>query len=146
MEEIVVTGIRGSMQQSLERKRNADHFVDAITAEDIGAFPEQNLAESLQRISGVAIDRKSGEGAFVSVRGLGPQFVQTTIGGVFQRPTSLPGSHDGRGQTNTKSRVVGFHAFQSGLVQGGGSSQVTTGRSRRRWPRWFPSTSNRVSP
>ncbi|MDG2071503.1 MAG: hypothetical protein P8J55_07230, partial [Pseudomonadales bacterium] len=62
MEEIVVVGIRGSLQQSLERKRNADHFVDAITAEDIGAFPDQNLAESLQRISGVAIDRKSGEG------------------------------------------------------------------------------------
>ena len=117
MEEIVVTGIRGSMQQSLERKRNADHFVDAITAEDIGAFPEQNLAESLQRISGVAIDRKSGEGAFVSVRGLGPQFVQTTIGGRVSASNVAPGSHDGTGATNTKSRVVGFHAFQSGLVQ-----------------------------
>ena len=92
-------------------------FVDAITAEDIGAFPEQNLAESLQRISGVAIDRKSGEGAFVSVRGLGPQFVQTTIGGRVSASNVAPGSHDGRGQTNTKSRVVGFHAFQSGLVQ-----------------------------
>ena len=61
IEEIVVTGIRGSLQQSLERKRDADHFVDAITAEDIGSFPDQNLAESLQRISGVAIDRKSGK-------------------------------------------------------------------------------------
>ena len=47
IEEVVVIGIRGSMQQSLERKRQADHFVDAITAEDIGAFPEQNLAEAL---------------------------------------------------------------------------------------------------
>ncbi len=42
IEEIVVTGIRGSLQQSLERKRDADHFVDAITAEDIGSFPDQN--------------------------------------------------------------------------------------------------------
>ncbi len=117
LEEIVVYGIRGGLQQSLERKRNADHFVDAITAEDIGAFPDQNLAEALQRISGVAIDRKSGEGAFVSVRGLGPQFVQTTIGGRVSASNVAPGSHDGRGQTNTKSRAVGFHAFQSGLVQ-----------------------------
>ena len=116
-EVIVVTGIRGSMQQSLERKRNADHFVDAITAEDIGAFPDQNLAESLQRVSGVAIDRKSGEGAFVSVRGLGPQFVQATINGRVSASNVSPGSHDGRGATNAGSRAVGFHAFQSGLVQ-----------------------------
>ena len=116
VEEIVVTGIRGSMQQSLERKRNADHFVDAITAEDIGAFPDQNLAEALQRISGVAIDRKSGEGAFVSVRGLGPQFVATTIGGRVSASNVAPGSHDGRGNSNPKSRAVGFHGFQSGLV------------------------------
>jgi iron complex outermembrane receptor protein len=117
MEEIVVVGIRGSMLRSLQRKRNADHFVDAITAEDIGAFPDQNLAESLQRISGVAIDRKSGEGAFISVRGLGPQFVQTTIHGRVSASNVAPGSHDGTGQTNAKSRAVGFHAFQSGLVQ-----------------------------
>ena len=117
VEVIIVRGIRGSMQQSLERKRQADHFVDAITAEDIGAFPEQNLAEALQRVSGVAIDRKSGEGKFVSVRGLGPQFVQTTIGGRVSASNNAPGSHDGRGQTNPKSRVVGFDAFQTGLVQ-----------------------------
>ena len=117
IEEIVVVGIRGSLSVSLARKRRADHFIDTITAEDIGAFPAQNLAESLQRISGVAIDRKSGEGAFVSVRGLGPQFVQTTIGGRVSASNVAPGSHDGRGATNTKSRAVGFHAFQSGLVQ-----------------------------
>ncbi|MCE2461885.1 MAG: TonB-dependent receptor plug domain-containing protein, partial [Pseudomonadales bacterium] len=117
IEEVVVVGIRVSLRQSLNRKKNADHFLDAITAEDIGAFPNQNLAESLQRISGVAIDRKSGEGAFVSVRGLGPQFIQTTIGGRVSASNVAPGSHDGRGSTNTKSRVVGFHAFQSGLVQ-----------------------------
>lgn len=117
IEEVVVVGIRVSLRQSLNRKKNADHFLDAITAEDIGSFPNQNLAEALQRISGVAIDRKSGEGAFVSVRGLGPQFVQTTIGGRVSASNVAPGSHDGRGATNTKSRAVGFHAFQSGLVQ-----------------------------
>lgn len=116
-EEVIVYGIRGSMQQSLERKRMADHFKDTITAEDIGLFPDQNLAEALQRVSGVAIDRKSGEGAFVSVRGLGPNFVQTTINGRVSASNVSPGSHDGRGATNSGSRVVGFHAFQSGLVQ-----------------------------
>ena len=117
VEEVVVTGIRGSLQQSLARKRLADHFVDAITAEDIGAFPDQNLAESLQRISGVAIDRKEGEGAFVSVRGLGPQYVQTTIGGRVAASNVDPGQHAGRGQTNRGTRVIGFDSFQSGLVQ-----------------------------
>ena len=117
MEEIVVTGIRGSMQQSLERKRNADHFVDAITAEDIGAFPDQNLAESLQRISGVAIDRKSGEGAFVSVRGLGPQYVQTTVHGRVAASNVASNTNSGLGNNNVKSRAVSFSAFQSGLVQ-----------------------------
>ena len=117
VEVVIVRGIRSSLEQSLERKRQADHFVDAITAEDIGAFPDQNLAEALQRISGVAIDRKSGEGAFVSVRGLGPQFVQTTIAGRVSASNVAPGSHDGRGNSNPKSRAVGFHGFQSGLVQ-----------------------------
>lgn len=116
-EEIVVFGIRGSMRRSLERKRSADHFVDAITAEDIGAFPSQNLAEAMQRIPGVAIDRKSGEGAFVSVRGLGPQFVQTTIHGRVAASNVSPGSHDGLGNNNRGSRAVGFNNFQGGLVQ-----------------------------
>ena len=100
-----------------KEKRDADHFVDAITAEDIGAFPDQNLAESLQRISGVAIDRKSGEGAFVSVRGLGPQFVQTTVHGRVSASNVAPGDFNGMGANNAKSRAVGFNQFQSGLVQ-----------------------------
>lgn len=115
-EEVIVYGIRGSLQQSLQRKKAADHFVDIITAEDIGAFPTQNLAEALQRVSGVAIDRKEGEGAFVSIRGLGPQFAQSTINGRGSASNVDPGQHDGRGQANRGSRVIGFHAFQSGLV------------------------------
>ena len=115
-EEVIVYGIRGSLQQSLQRKKAADHFVDIITAEDVGAFPTQNLAEALQRVSGVAIDRKEGEGAFVSIRGLGPQFAQSTINGRVSASNVDPGQHDGRGQTNRGSRVVGFHAFQAGLV------------------------------
>ena len=70
-DEIVVTGIRQSLKQSMDVKRDATGIVDAITAEDIGKFPDTNLAESLQRIPGVAIDRNNGEGATVTVRGWG---------------------------------------------------------------------------
>ena len=60
--EIVVTGIRASLREAVEIKRNAQGVVDAISAEDIGKFPDTNLAESLQRITGVSIDRQNGEG------------------------------------------------------------------------------------
>ena len=80
-DEIIVTGIRGSLKQSLDVKRNADQVVDAISAEDVGKFPDTNLAEALQRITGVAIDRSGGEGQFITVRGLGPEFNTVTLNG-----------------------------------------------------------------
>lgn len=80
-EEIVVRGIRGSLKKSADLKRDNAGIVDAITAEDIGDFPDTNLAESLQRISGVAIDRERGEGKSVTVRGFGPQFNLVTLNG-----------------------------------------------------------------
>src|SRR5690606_28988187 len=81
IEEIVVRGIRGSLTTSMNRKRNAQGVVDAITSEDIGKFPDTNLAESLQRISGVSIDREIGEGSRVTVRGVGPDFNLVTLNG-----------------------------------------------------------------
>lgn len=87
IEEIVVTGIRSSLIQSMDRKRYADGVVDAITAEDIGDFPDTNLAESLQRITGVSIDRERGEGARVTVRGFGPEFNLVLLNG-RQMPAS----------------------------------------------------------
>jgi len=81
LEEVVVTGIRGSLQRALDVKRDAVGVVDAIAAEDIGKFPDQNVAESLQRISGVSIDRSGGEGQFVTVRGFGPQFNAVLVNG-----------------------------------------------------------------
>ncbi|TRO89938.1 TonB-dependent receptor [Glycocaulis profundi] len=71
----------GSLASALDRKRNADSIIDAINAEDIGNFPSQNIAESLQRITGVSIERDRGEGLFVSVRGLGANFQVTTLNG-----------------------------------------------------------------
>ena len=87
MEEVVVTGIRQSLVESADFKREDKGVVDAITAEDIGAFPDTNLAEALQRVTGVSIDRARGEGQYVTVRGFGPAFNLVTLNG-RQMPTT----------------------------------------------------------
>ncbi len=85
---IVITGsIRSALESSLDLKRNAQGVVDGISAEDIGKFPDTNLAESLQRISGVSIDRSIGEGSRVTVRGVGPEFNAVLLNG-RQMPAS----------------------------------------------------------
>ena len=81
LDTIVVTGIRGSLDHSMGIKRDAAGVVDAISAEDIGKFPDTNLAESLQRITGISIERRDGEGAQVTARGFGPQFNMVTLNG-----------------------------------------------------------------
>ncbi len=86
MEEIITTGIRGSLTRSMDIKRDSSGVVDAISAEDIGKFPDANLAESLQRVTGVSIDRQRGEGSQVTVRGFGPEYNLVTING-RQMPT-----------------------------------------------------------
>ena len=86
IEEIITTGIRGSLTRSMDVKRSSTGVVDAISAEDIGKFPDPNLAESLQRITGVSIDRQRGEGSQVTVRGFGPEYNLVTING-RQMPT-----------------------------------------------------------
>ena len=78
---VVVKGIRASLANSAAIKRDSQGVVDAITAEDIGDFPDTNLAESLQRISGVSIDRANNEGARVTVRGFGPNQNLVTLNG-----------------------------------------------------------------
>ncbi|MDX2413043.1 MAG: TonB-dependent receptor [Woeseiaceae bacterium] len=82
IEEIVAVGIRGSLQSSMVQKRDAQGVSDGIIAEDIGKFPDTNLAESMQRITGVSIDRSAiGEGSKVTVRGVGPDFNLVTLNG-----------------------------------------------------------------
>ncbi|WP_417451046.1 TonB-dependent receptor [Kordiimonas sp.] len=80
-EEIVVTGIRGALRKSLDMKRNNNAIVDAVSSEDIGKFPDKNVAESLQRVPGVTIQRQFGEGAAVSIRGAGNELTLTTLNG-----------------------------------------------------------------
>jgi len=83
VEEVVVTGsFRDSLKNALNLKRNSINAVDSIVAEDIGDFPDNNLADAMQRIPGVNIDRVGGEGKQISVRGLSPDFTRVRINGM----------------------------------------------------------------
>ncbi|GGC20215.1 TonB-dependent receptor [Pseudoduganella buxea] len=79
--KVVVSGIRASLSSSLTTKRMQDGVVDAVSAEDAGKFPDTNIAESLQRVTGVQIQRNNGEGRYISVRGLGPEFNNVLVNG-----------------------------------------------------------------
>lgn len=81
IEVIQVKGIRGSLIRSMDVKREANGVVDSISAEDMGKFPDTNLAESLQRITGVSVSRSNGEGSQITVRGFGPEFNLVTLNG-----------------------------------------------------------------
>lgn len=87
VDDIIVTGVRASLDRAMDIKRNSSGVVDAISAEDIGKFPDTNLAESLQRVSGVSINRVNGEGSEVTVRGFGGGFNLVTLNG-RQMPTA----------------------------------------------------------
>ncbi|WNO09262.1 TonB-dependent receptor [Teredinibacter sp. KSP-S5-2] len=80
-EEVVVTGIRGSLQASVDIKRASTSVVDAVSAEDIGKFPDSDVAEALGRIPGVAVNRQFGQGQQVSIRGASNQLTLTTLNG-----------------------------------------------------------------
>ncbi|TMO47058.1 TonB-dependent receptor [Pseudoalteromonas sp. S4389] len=81
VEVIEVTGIRSSIKESNFRKREATTVVDVVVADDIGKFPDENLAEALQRIPGITITRNGGEGQNILVRGLGGGYNITTLNG-----------------------------------------------------------------
>jgi outer membrane receptor protein involved in Fe transport len=112
LEGITVTGYAASVQKAIEIKRDAVGQVDAVFAEDIGKFPDQNLAESLQRIPGVSIVREGGEGRQISVRGLSPDFVRVRIDGMEALATT--GSNDNSGGNN-RGRSFDFNVFASEL-------------------------------
>jgi TonB-dependent receptor len=112
VEEIVVTGFRGSLNAALNIKRNEAGVVDAIVAEDIADFPDLNLAESVQRIPGVSIDRDAGEGRSITVRGLSSDFTRTRINGMEAQATT--GGTDSSGGAN-RGRGFDFNVFASEL-------------------------------
>lgn len=88
---IEITGIRGSLIRSMDMKREKSGVVDVISSEEIGKFPDTNLAESLQRITGVSVSRSNGEGSQITVRGFGPSFNLVTLNG-----RQMPGTGNSR--------------------------------------------------
>ena len=107
--DIVITGFRASLNSALNLKRNETAAVDSIVAEDIGKFPDSNLAESMQRVPGVALSRgDGGEGRNISVRGLGAQFTRVRINGM--EGVSQVSSSDIRGGVAT-GRSFDFVTF-----------------------------------
>ncbi|OWQ92292.1 hypothetical protein CDN99_08135 [Roseateles aquatilis] len=83
LEQVVITGIAGSIESSLNQKRRASNLVEVITAEDMGKFPDLNLSESLQRVPGITLERNNvGDGSAINLRGLGPQFTVVTVNGM----------------------------------------------------------------
>ncbi|MGH6613995.1 TonB-dependent receptor [Sphingomonas sp.] len=142
-DDIIVTGIRASLRASADIKRDAQGVVDAISAEDIGKFPDTNLAESLQRITGVSIDRSNGEGSLVTVRGFGPEFNLVTLNG-RQMPTALIG--DGGSAPSSRSfdfanlaseGVAAVEVYKSGraTLESGGIGSTINIRSPRPFDR-----------
>ncbi|MBN8432352.1 TonB-dependent receptor [Microbulbifer salipaludis] len=126
LEEITVTGIRGSLQDALSTKRDSYSIVDAISSEDIGKFPDKNVAESLQRVPGVTIQRQFGEGAAVSIRGAGNDLTLTTLNGQNVASTGWFVLEPAKRSFNYEllpSELVGdievYKASQADLAEGG---------------------------
>ena len=104
LQEVVITGIRASLEKSLEVKKNAVGVVDAISAEDIGKFPDSSLAAAIQRVPGVSVSRgtssmggtptTTGDATEITVRGFGPSFNQTLFDG---RPVATAIGNSSRG-------------------------------------------------
>lgn len=117
IEEVVVRGIKKSQMEALNIKKDNVNFVDAISAEDVGKLPDRNIAEALQRVPGIAIQRERGEGDFVSIRGLGPDFVRGTINGrtytsgTESRDSTLNGAAD-----STTGRATNFDVLPSEII------------------------------
>ncbi len=131
LEEVVVSGIRRALKRGQDTKRSAGGVVDSISAEGIGKFPDNNLAESLQRISGVSIDRSGGEGQSITVRGFGPEFNTVLLNG-----RQLASESDTRGfgfDTIAAEMVAGIDVAKtaSASTQSGGVGSTINIRTMR---------------
>jgi iron complex outermembrane receptor protein len=128
LEEVVVTGIRRSLDYAAGVKRDSDVVVDALMAQDIGLFSDNNIGEALARIPGVLLERDAGEGFRISIRGLGPRFVRTTVNGrtaLSPAGGEYSGGDDARGFTynimpsEVVSKVKVLKSTQASDIEGG---------------------------
>ena len=133
IEEVIVQGgIRGSLTRSMDIKRDSAGVVDAISAEDMGKFPDTNLAESLQRITGVSIDRQRGEGSQVTVRGFGPEYNLVTLNG-RQMPTHNGASRSFDFGDLASEGIAGVQVYKTGradIPSGGVGSLINISTTR----------------
>jgi iron complex outermembrane receptor protein len=141
-EEVIVTGFRQSLAEAHSLKRDAVVAEDVIVAEDIAAFPDLNLAESLQRIPGVTINRDSGEGRQITLRGLGPDFTRTQLNGMEVLGNTASGMDNRGGVSRTRSfdyslfaselfdRVTVLKSYAADQDEGGvgGTVQLSTAK------------------
>jgi iron complex outermembrane recepter protein len=105
LDAVIVTGIRGSIENSLKAKQNSDNIIEAISAEDIGKLPDASIAESLSRVPGLATQRLNGRANMISIRGLDPGFAGTTLNGREQA-------------TIGENRGVEYDQYPSELISG----------------------------
>jgi TonB-dependent receptor len=111
VDEVVVTGFRASLQSAANAKRGAVNITDSVFAEDIGKFPDLNIAESLNRIPGVLMTREvNGEGLNISIRGLGTSFTKTVINGA-----QISVASSGRADAQNTNREVDLDLFPTEL-------------------------------
>ncbi|MDR6642597.1 iron complex outermembrane receptor protein [Luteibacter sp. 1214] len=113
---VTVTGIRASLQKSLDLKRNADSIVDAISAEDVGKFPDTNVAESLSHLPGISVDRNFGEGDKVSILGTDPALNRLLLNGQTVASTNWTSDPN-----NPDSRSFNYSLLTSEII---GNAQV----------------------
>ena len=113
LDGVIVTGFRASLSHARDIKRVAIDTRDVILAEDIAAFPDLNLAESLQRLPGVTISRDAGEGRQIALRGLGPDFTRTQLNGMEVLSNTSSG-FDNRGSVS-RTRAFDYSIFASEL-------------------------------
>lgn len=132
LEEVVVTGVRGAQERAIDIKRNSDNMVDAVSAEDIGKLPDVTIADSLQRVTGIQIQRSGGQGSSVSIRGMG-QALSTMNGELFLLPASM--TSNGVNFTDIPASLVSgltvSKSASASLLEGGigGSIDLQTRRS-----------------
>ncbi len=133
---IIVTGLRASLDSARGIKRASSGIVDAISTKDIGKLPDANLAESLQRITGVSIDRSGGEGAFITVRGFGPEFNTVLVNGRQVATPTDPSQASGRAfsfDTLASELVSGVEVYKSSTAryQSGGVGSTVNIKTAR---------------
>src|SRR5690606_19785078 len=139
LEEVVVSGYRQSLEYSAEAKRESTGFTDSIFAEDIGKFPDTNIAASLTRIPGIQLSRDvNGEGLNVAIRGLPNSFTKTLIGGTQVATASIGLDSQNQNRevdlnlfpTEFFSRLTVYKSPQASLPEGGAAGVVDMRNAR----------------